>query len=117
MILLVTGSREWQDKDLLLDIVDEFLEEHEVSKIIVSDTPGAEKFVRDYCEEQEMKCKVYDLKTYISEHGAKLARDKRNYDMVEASDALIAFPMAGDRNTQKVIAMARKKKWKDILVI
>lgn len=53
MIVLVTGSREWTDRDYVWKMLDEFDTKHMILGIIEGEARGVDTFAREWAEHRE----------------------------------------------------------------
>ncbi len=106
-IILVTGSRSYTDKDKVAQVLNRFNKSRYAMKVIVGDCPtGADKFVRDWCGENEVECQVFTADW--DKHG-RAAGPIRNKKMVAAKpDRVLAFFSGASRGTKDCVKQAIK---------
>jgi hypothetical protein len=119
-IILVTGGRDYQNKDKLYQILDKFKELYNDIYIVEGlCATGADLFAREYREEKNIPGRSYpaNWKKY-----GKAAGMIRNKDMLFDSkpDFVVAFPTGGP-GTNGMIKLAQKffgkKNLKKILIV
>jgi hypothetical protein len=104
MKILVTGSREFDDYDLLeytLDILP-------IDFIVVGDARGADHLTRQYAKEKHLECQVFYANW--EEHG-KAAGAVRNQHMLDTHpdvELVVAFPTRSSVGTWDMIDRAVK---------
>lgn len=106
--VIIAGSRNFNDYDLLKSVCDELLSlkvnSHEI--VIISGTAyGADKLGEQYADEYGFKVERYpaDWGTY-----GKSAGYRRNEEMAKIADALIAFWDGESKGTMHMINLAEK---------
>lgn len=86
MNLAVIGSRTFLDYSLLERTLNKF---NLIERIISGGAVGADSLAKRYAEEHDIECKEF-LPDY-RKYGSPAALFKRNRDIVDASDCVIAF--------------------------
>jgi predicted Rossmann fold nucleotide-binding protein DprA/Smf involved in DNA uptake len=101
MKIAIVGSRSFQDYGLLL----ETMARHKPSAIVSGGAKGADILAERYAREIDIDCIVFkpDWKRY-----GRAAGPKRNKQIVEASDLIIAFWDGKSRGTYSTITLATK---------
>ena len=106
--VIIAGSRNFNDYDLLKSVCDELLSlkvnSHEI--VIISGTAyGADKLGEQYADEYGFKVERYpaDWGTY-----GKSAGYRRNEEMAKIADALIAFWDGESKGTMHMINLAER---------
>lgn len=106
--VIIAGSRNFNDYDLLKSVCDELLSlkihSHEI--VIISGTAyGADKLGEQYADEYGFKVEKYpaDWGTY-----GKSAGYRRNEEMAKIADALIAFWDGESKGTMHMINLAER---------
>ena len=96
MKIAIVGSRSFQDYGLLL----ETMARHKPSAIVSGGAKGADTLAERYAREIDVDCIVFkpDWKRY-----GRAAGPKRNKQLVEASDLIIAFWDGKSRGTKHMI--------------
>lgn len=106
MRLGIVGSREFLDYSLLAATVDSFVEKTKikVEKIVSGGAKGADSLAARYASEHG-----YPLEEFKPDYGkyGRGAPLKRNTDIVENSDTILAFVTASSRGTWDTIRKAQ----------
>ena len=106
MKVIIAGSRDFSDYDLLKSKCDTFLKDIAVSEIVSGTADGADKLGERYALE-----KGYDLKKFPADwkkYGKK-AGYLRNEEMASYADILIAFWDGLSKGTSLMISCAERK--------
>lgn len=107
--VIVCGSREFNNKELLYVKLDEVLAELDDIEIISGHAQGADRFAEEYAQERGLALKVFpaDWKRY-----GKAARPIRNKEMLEyamrADPLIIAFWDGKSKGTRNMISLANE---------
>lgn len=103
MRVLVCGSRDFNDKDLMEDVLKRF----NISCIIEGEARGADRLARDYAERQGIP--VLSFPAQWDLHG-KAAGPIRNTEMLRVGkpEMVVAFRGPNSRGTQNMINQSRK---------
>ncbi len=112
--VIIAGSREFKDYDLLKEVCDRVLENKvkDGYKIIIvsGNAKGADSLGERYAQEKGYEVKLYPAQW---EKYGKKAGMVRNEKMADIGNALIAFfsddPKAESRGTKNMVEIARKK--------
>ena len=110
--VIIAGSREFSDYDLLKDVCNKVLENKvkEGYKIIIvsGHANGADSLGKRYAQEMGYETKIYPAQW--KKYGKK-AGFYRNEKMAEIGNALIAFFASGaeSKGTKHMVEVARKK--------
>lgn len=89
MRLLVTGSRDFDDRDLMWSVLDRLHAEHHFTLLIHGDARGADRLAGQWAGERGIK--VLACPADRKRHG-RAARPKRNRQMLaEKPDLVVAF--------------------------
>lgn len=106
MKLIVAGSRDFNDYQLLKIKVDKARSMYPIDTIISGTARGADSLGIKYAHEHGLKVERYpaEWKKY-----GKSAGYKRNVQMAEVADALLAFWDGNSRGTKHMINIARDK--------
>lgn len=109
MRVIIAGSRNFDDYQLLKDICDKKLINQKEIEIVSGTANGADKLGEKYAEEKGYCIKKFpaDWKTY-----GKRAGFIRNEEMAKYSEALIAFWDGESKGTKHMIELAKKYKLK-----
>lgn len=107
MKVIIAGSRTFDDYDLLCQVCDNLLEDD--AEIVSGTAKGADKLGERYANE-----KGYQIKQFPAEWDkyGKSAGYRRNYEMCEYSDTLIAFWDGKSKGTKHMIDIAKNKNLK-----
>ena len=106
MRILVTGSRDWADWNLLNDTLNEYANEQNIV-IVHGDCPtGADAMAQRWVDYQGVRVERYPADW--DKHG-KSAGPIRNQQMVDlGADICLAFPLPQSRGTVHCMNAARK---------
>ena len=107
--IIIAGSREFSDYELLKTTCDNFLNENNLNKtdiqIISGHARGADKLGEQYARERKHYC--YIMPADWNKHG-KRAGYLRNADMAQEANALIAFWDGQSRGTAHMLDIAKQ---------
>lgn len=100
---IIAGSRDFADYDLLEKVLNEF----EIGEIVCGGARGSDLLGKEYGEKYNIPVKMFlaDWKKYRNAAGPK-----RNIEMAEYADALIAFWDGESTGTKHMISEAHRKK-------
>ena len=106
--IIVAGSRSFNNYELLEQKLDAILQNLDTQdiQIISGRANGADKLGERYAKEHSIKYLVFNVNW--AEHG-KRAGVKRNIEMSQVADALIAFWDGKSRGTRHMIDLAKQK--------
>ena len=110
--VIIAGSREFSNYDLLRDVCDKALENKVAAgyKIVIvsGHANGADSLGEKYAQERGYELKIYEAEW---QKLGKAAGHKRNAKMAEIGNALIAFFADGAKSpgTKNMVEQARKK--------
>lgn len=109
MKIIVAGGRDFNDYNLLLESCDYFFQNQSEIEIVSGTANGADKLGERYAEE-----KGYQVKKFPAdwEKYGKSAGFKRNTEMAEYADGLIAFWDGKSKGTSHMINTAKNKNLK-----
>jgi hypothetical protein len=112
MRVIIAGSREFNDYELLKTKCNEIIKEEKV-EILSGTARGADTLGEKYCIENGHLLRKYpaDWDRY-----GKSAGYKRNQLMADNADTLIAFWDGNSRGTRNMIDISRKKKLKVFII-
>ena len=101
MKIAIVGSRSFQDYGLLMKTMASYTP----TSIISGGAVGADKLAEKYAREIDINCIIFkpDWKRY-----GRAAGPKRNKQIVEAADRVIAFWNGKSRGTLSTINLAKK---------
>lgn len=104
MRVIIAGSRDIISYDALLQAIQD--SGFEITTVISGAARGADKLGEIYAKENKIACERYpaDWNTY-----GKSAGHRRNADMANIADALIALWDGESRGTKSMIELANKK--------
>lgn len=104
MKILVTGGREYSNKELVYRVLDSVLSNRGISLVIQGGAKGADSLAKEWCLERGVhSCQVDAL----WQHFGKAAGHRRNATMLKLSpDGCIAFK--GGRGTEGMVSMCDK---------
>ena len=112
MKVIIAGSREFKDYELLKKVCDEHLEGTDEFVIISGTARGADKLGEDYAIERGQS--ILRFPADWDKYG-KSAGYKRNEEMAKVADMLIAFWDGESRGTKHMIDLATKYKLKTLV--
>lgn len=106
MKVIIAGTRDFSDYDLLTQVCDHMLSNSKSVEIVSGGARGADLLGERYARERGYQCKIFpaDWEKY-----GKAAGFKRNSEMANYAECLIAFWDGTSRGTQHMINMAKKK--------
>jgi YspA, cpYpsA-related SLOG family len=102
MITAVVGTRTFQDADALARVLDTL--DPPVTRVVSGGAAGADTLAEAWARKHAVPCTV--LKPDWSK--GRQAGHLRNYDIVQASDRVVAFWDGVSKGTASTIAMARR---------
>lgn len=110
--IIVAGSREFKNYNLLKNTLDKYLNNQE-AKIICGGAKGADTLGKLYAESKNLQ-----IQYFFPEWGkwGKIAAHLRNAEMAKVGDTLIAFWDGKSRGTKNMIQLAEKYKLKIIII-
>jgi hypothetical protein len=105
--VIVTGSRDWSDRDAVQAALLDVALEHSSFTLIHGGCPtGADRFADRWARAAEIPVEVFEADW---EKYGKRAGPIRNAEMVQAgADLVLAFPLPGGKGTQHTIRIARE---------
>ena len=104
--VIIAGGRNFNDYELLRKKCDHMLSEQSDIEIVSGKARGADSLGERYAKE-----KGYDVKEFAAQWDkfGKSAAYKRNAEMAEYADALIAFWDGESKGTKHMINLAKEK--------
>lgn len=114
--VLVTGSREWADRSMIHEVLDDKLFEHEFITVIHGDCPtGADLHARGWAEESiladmrrgEARVRHEAYPAFWDELGKSAGPIRNKYMVMLDADECIAFPTASSRGTVSCMKLAQ----------
>lgn len=107
MKIIIAGSRSFNDYNLLLSECNNFLKLHNITnpEIVSGTANGADKLGEQFAKQYNFKLAKFPANWNL--HG-KSAGYKRNQQMAEYADALIAFWDTQSKGTKHMIDIANK---------
>ena len=117
MKLAVVGSREFDDKERLFSILNKINEKHRIEYIVSGGAKGADEMSMEWCKEYGKPIKIFYPNWHPLVAGGqrvyfKGAGMKRNVQIVEEADFLIAFWDRESKGTKLSIDLCEEKKVK-----
>lgn len=109
--ILITGSRDWSDKQAIVDAVMDLnnwypIDWDEVVIVHGACPTGADKIADDFAEAYDLQVERHPANWSL--HG-KAAGPKRNQKMVDlGADIVLAFPKGASKDTRNCIKAAEK---------
>ena len=104
--LIIAGSRYFEDYDLLMETLDEFLTTHSVLEVVSGTCRGADKLGERWAKEHNIPVKQFPAQW--DKYG-KTAGPIRNREMANYGTHLVAFLTAQSRGTKNMIQEARRR--------
>jgi predicted Rossmann fold nucleotide-binding protein DprA/Smf involved in DNA uptake len=106
MKVIIAGGRDFSDYSLLKESCDQILSNLDNIEIVSGRAKGADSLGEEYALENGHNCKIFpaDWDKY-----GKAAGYKRNSEMAEYAELLIAFWDGTSRGTEHMINIAEKK--------
>ena len=106
MKIIVAGSREFKDYEMLKNKLDKLLINQKEIQIVSGGCRGADELGERYAKEKGYSLKVF--KADWNKYGKK-AGPLRNRQMAKYADGLVAFYKEGSRGTKNMIEEANEK--------
>lgn len=106
MKVIIAGGRDFTDYDLLVKKCDNILQNQSDITIISGTAKGADSLGERYSKDKGYQCSQFPADW---ERFGKSAGYKRNVEMAENADALIAFWDGKSRGTKHMIDIAQSK--------
>lgn len=104
MRLLVTGGRDFTDRQLLFQALDQLHAEHHFTLLIHGDARGADRLAGEWAQDRGIQ--VLACPADWKQHG-RIAGPIRNRQMLDKKpDLVVAFP--GGAGTRNMVEIARK---------
>jgi len=113
MKLIVAGSREFNDYDLLKKSIQENFQRCEVEEIVSGTARGADTLGEQFAKEYNIQVKKFPANWDLY---GKSAGYRRNVEMADYADALIAFWNGKSKGTGHMINIAKDKNLRVIVV-
>ena len=107
MKLAIIGSRTFQDYDLLKKTIENFFAAIPINTIISGGAAGAGSLAKLYAVETGLN--LVEHKAQWKIYG-KSAGMRRNWDIVQSSDMVLAFWDGWSKGTQNTISLAKQAK-------
>ncbi len=109
MKVIVAGSREFENYEMLKNKLDKLLVNQKEIQIVSGGCRGADKLGERYAKEKGYSLKIF--KANWDKYGKK-AGPLRNRKMAEYANGLVAFYKEGSKGTKNMIEEARKRNLK-----
>ena len=88
-ILVVTGPRDWKNKEYVWAVLDLFVQQHsDLEKVISGDATGVDLFTKEWAEHRQIPFEMFEADWDRYKSGAGPIRNKQ---MAQVGDVLIAF--------------------------
>jgi len=113
MKLIVAGSREFNDYDLLKKSIQENFQRYEVEEIVSGTARGADTLGEQFAKEYSIPVKQFPANWDLY---GKSAGYRRNAEMANYADALIAFWNGESKGTMHMINLAKEKNLKVVII-
>ena len=107
--LIIAGSRDFDDYELLKNSAIDFLDDHDEVEIVSGTARGADQLGERLAEDFGFSVKQFPAKWRPYGVFDKAAGYKRNIDMAEYAHALIAFWDGKSKGTKHMIYEAKKR--------
>ena len=107
MKVAIIGGRDFHQKEFLFEKVLSIVQNNKVSMIISGGAKGADTLAKHFALDHEIPFQEY-LPQYHLFPG-KIAPLKRNEQIVNACDILVAFPCSNSKGTLHAISLAKKQ--------
>lgn len=113
MKIIVAGSREFNDYDLLKKSIQENFQRYEVEEIVSGTARGADTLGEQFAKEYNISVKKFPANWDLY---GKSAGYRRNVEMADYADALIAFWDGKSKGTGHMINIAKDKNLRVIVI-
>ena len=113
MKLIVAGSREFNNYDLLKKSIQENFQRWEVEEIVSGTARGADTLGEQFAKEYDIPVKQFPANWDLY---GKSAGYRRNAEMANYADALIAFWNGESKGTMHMINLAKEKNLKVVII-
>ncbi len=115
MIVLVTGGREYKNRDFVFTSLDSLHAHVTITNLVHGAARGADTFAGDWALARGVPCQAYPVEAQDGPWpGAGHARNRRMY--LDARPALvIAFP--GGRGTNGMVEFVKSRRWQDSVLL
>ena len=113
MKLIVAGSREFNNYDLLKKSIQENFQRYEVEEIVSGTARGADTLGEQFAKEYNIQVKKFPANWDLY---GKSAGYRRNVEMADYADALIAFWDGKSKGTGHMINIAKDKNLRVIVI-
>lgn len=106
MILLIAGSRSFNDYEFLKEKIDSLTANVKITKIITGGEIGTDQLAEQYAKEKNIKVEIKKPRWKIGRSAGYL----RNEDMVRNSNSVICFWDGRSRGTKHILQLAEAYK-------
>ena len=113
MKLIVAGSREFNNYELLKKSIQENFQWYEVEEIVSGTARGADTLGEQFAKEYNIPIKQFSANWDLY---GKSAGYRRNAEMANYADALIAFWNGDSKGTMHMINLAKEKNLKVVII-
>mgnify|MGYP002712303011 CR=1 FL=1 len=116
MRMLITGSRDYKDKEIIIDAIEKYLGNEYIEDVIIIEggARGADRIAQQHALDMG-----YIVETYPAnwDKYGKKAGSIRNQEMVDSgADICLAFPLEGSIGTYDCIRRAKKSGIETIII-
>ena len=116
MRMLITGSRDYKDKEIIIDAIEKYLGNEYIEDVIIIEggARGADRIAQQHALDMG-----YIVETYPAnwDKYGKNAGSIRNQEMVDSgADICLAFPLEGSIGTYDCIRRAKKSGIETIII-
>lgn len=103
--VIVAGSRDFNDYELLKPKLDALLQNKDSVQIVSGGARGADSLGEQYAKEKSLDLKIFPADW---DYYGKSAGFKRNSEMAQYADALVAFWDGKSKGTEHMINLAKR---------
>lgn len=104
MRILVTGGREFDDKELLFTTLDRLHQEREVTLVIHGAAKGADSLADEWCKTRGVE--TFPCLADVGRYRRGAWREQSKQMLAQKPDLVVAFP--GGKGTANMIELAQK---------
>lgn len=105
MRVIVCGGRDFADRELLFDILDELHRDLKFAVVIEGGAKGADRFAREWAKEKHIKVETFEADWML--HGAS-AGVIRNQQMIDDGNPHLVVAFYGGKGTADMVRRAKR---------